>query len=138
MGILSSAIHEHWARARSSTFRTDFRYTPSSAFATLPWPQPGEAERAAIADAARRMIERRDELCLENEIGLTALYAFIRDGGFRDLAELHEELDVAVAAAYGWSAAAANDASRSNPALLELNKRILAGELPYAGPVSGQ
>lgn len=133
MGVLSSAIHEHWARARSSTFRTDFRYTPSSAFATLVWPEPDEGTRAAVADCARRMVERRDQICLEHEFGLTTLYGLVREGGYRDLATLHEELDTAVAAAYGWPSQMANDAGQSNPALLEMNREISDGGA-YAGP----
>jgi hypothetical protein len=46
--------------------------------------------------------------------------------------DLHRSLDRAVAAAYGWEPAVASDPAESNLRLLELNRRIAAGELDYA------
>lgn len=45
--------------------------------------------------------------------------------------ELHVALDEAVAAAYGWPASAAHDPAESNRRLLELNREIAAGRVPY-------
>ncbi|CAN5800042.1 hypothetical protein BH18ACT13_BH18ACT13_11960 [soil metagenome] len=42
IGVLSSLTHQEWARAQSSTLEDRFRYTPTSAFETFPWPQPDE------------------------------------------------------------------------------------------------
>ena len=44
---------------------------------------------------------------------------------------LHDALDEAVAAAYGWPASAAHDPADSNRRLLELNREIAAGRVPY-------
>jgi len=129
MGVLASTIHHEWARARSSTLRVDFRYTPTTAFETLPWPQPSDCE--PIAAAVRAMIARRSEICLERQIGLTQLYNEVDDGAYRDLKELHAALDEAVAAAYGWPASAARDPADSNRRLLELNREIAAGRVAY-------
>ena len=41
-------------------------------------------------------------------------------------------LGEAVAAAYGWPKSAAHDPAESNRRLLELNRRIAAGEIEYA------
>lgn len=134
MGILSSAIHEHWARAQSSTFRTDFRYTPSSTFATFPWPAPDDKARKRVAMRANALIARRDQICRDEGIGITTLYRLIREGAYRDLSDLHRDIDRAVAEAYGWPAAVASEASETNARLLELNRQIGATEVDYAGP----
>lgn len=126
MGVLSSGIHQEWARAQSSTLEDRFRYTPTSAFETFPWPQPSPEQREAIAEAARAMIGHRQEICLERQIGLTKLYNEVDEGAYRDLRELHGRLDEAVAAAYGWPKSAAHDATESNRRLLELNGAIAA------------
>ncbi|MGH3030193.1 MAG: DNA methyltransferase [Gaiellaceae bacterium] len=132
MGILSTRIHHEWARAQSSTLEDRFRYTPTSAFETFPWPQPTPEQRQVIAEAARAMIARRQEICLERQIGLTTLYNEVDDGAYQDLRQLHERLDEAVAAAYGWPKSAAHDRTESNRRLLELNRKIAAGEIEYA------
>ena len=129
MGVLTSYIHTAWAAVRSSTLEDRIRYTPSSAFETFPFPQPQDKE--PVADAARRVIARRSEICLEREIGLTRLYNEVDDGAYRDLKELHVALDEAVAAAYGWPVSAAHDPQESNRLLLELNREIAAGHVPY-------
>ena len=83
------------------------------------------AERGAAA-------ARRSEICLDRQIGLTRLYNEVDDGAYRDLRDLHDALDEAVAAAaYGWPASAAHDTHESNRLLLELNRAIAAGEIDY-------
>jgi len=131
IGVLASRIHGEWARAQSSTLRVDIRYTPTSAFETFPWPQPTAAQREAIGAAARAVIARRQEICAERQIGLTRLYNEVDDGAYVDLRRLHRQLDEAVADAYDWPASVARDPAESNRRLLELNRRIAAGELEY-------
>jgi hypothetical protein len=131
MGVLCSTIHHEWGRAQSSTLRLDFRYTPTSAFETFPWPVAVGDGRDEIALLTRRLIEMRSAICLEREIGLTRLYNEVDDGAYRPLYNLHRELDEAVAAAYGWPASAAHDPNESNRLLLELNRAIAAGEVEY-------
>ena|GEM_PF-4309891 len=53
------------------------------------------------------MIQRRQAVCSDREIGLTKLYNEVDDGAYADLRRLHEQLDLTVAAAYGWPASAA-------------------------------
>jgi hypothetical protein len=77
------------------------------------------------------VIGRRSEICLERRIGLTQLYNEVDDGAYRDLRELHVALDEAVATAYGWPASAAHDPQESNRRLLELNRAIAGGDVPY-------
>jgi len=134
MGVLITTMHHEWARAQSSTLEDRFRYTPTSAFETFPWPEPTDAQRERIAEASRALLTRRSEICLEREIGLTRLYNEVDDGAYRDLADLHRTLDEAVADAYGWPKGAAHDSAESNRRLLELNLDIAAGKTPYDGP----
>ena len=129
-GILESGPHTRWATDQSTTLETRPRYT-SLSFLGFPWPSADPTSRAAVSDVARRLYARRSEICLERQIGLTKLYNEIDDGAYRDLRELHEALDEAVAAAYGWPASAAHDPQESNRLLLELNRAIAAGEIDY-------
>lgn len=131
-GVLSSSIHDGWAKAQSSTMREDVRYTPSSAFETFPLPQPTAEQREHVAEIARRLDARRREICNEREIGLTTLYNQVDEGAWADLKKLHAELDEAVAAAYGWPKSAAHDVDESNRLLLELNQAIASGAVAYA------
>jgi hypothetical protein len=128
IGVLQSCLHTEWAKDQSTTLETRPRYTVSS-FATFPFPQASDKE--PVAESARRVIARRSEICLEQQIGLTQLYNEVDDGAYRDLRELHVALDEAVAAAYGWPASAAHDPQESNRLLLELNREIAAGRVPY-------
>lgn len=132
MGTLASSAHSAWAWSRSSTLKADIRYTPSSAFESFPWPHPvTDDQLERVADASRRVIARRQEICVENQFGLTALYNLVDDGAYTDLKQLHRELDEAVAAAYGWPRAVAQDADEIVRRLLAVNRAITAGEREY-------
>ena len=146
-GILHSRFHELWS-LRLCTWLgkgNDPRYTPSTTFETFPFP-PGlspdvpaadyaaDPRAAAIADAARRLVELRDrwlnppewvEWVDEPVPGypkrpvprdedatkalkkrtLTNLY----NARPQWLADAHAALDAAVAAAYGWAADISDD-----------------------------
>ncbi len=131
IGVLTSMAHSEWARARSSTLKGDIRYTPTTAFATFPWPQPNDAQREAIATASRAVYALRSELCRQRQIGLTKLYNQLDEGAFQDLRELHKSLDEAVAAAYGWPKSIAQNPEETNARLLALNLAIDAGDVEY-------
>lgn len=136
IGVLTSRIHTEWARSQSSTLKGDIRYTPTTAFMTFPWPSPTAAQRASIGEIAKRLYDFRDLISLERQIGLTTLYNQLDDGAFEDLRKLHDELDVAVAEAYGWPKSVAQDSLETNRRLLDLNRAIAAGETEYT-PFSG-
>jgi hypothetical protein len=131
IAVLASTIHTHWAAQQSSTLENRIRYTPTSAFEAFPWPQASGTLRDAVASAGRNVIARRSRICRERQVGLTALYNEVDEGAYSDLRELHEQLDEAVAAAYGWPVSAAHDPQDSNRRLLELNRAIAAGEVEY-------
>ncbi|MFH0962777.1 MAG: DNA methyltransferase, partial [Planctomycetota bacterium] len=61
-GVLHSRIHEVWARAQGTQLRereSGFRYTPTTCFETFPFPEPTEAQRDAIASAAKELNDLR-------------------------------------------------------------------------------
>jgi len=122
MGILLSRAHDAWAWAQSSTLETRLRYTPTSVFETFPWPRPTEAQRTAVASASKALYDRRSELCMEHDMGLTKLYNLMDEGAFQDLKTLHKQLDEAVAEAYGWPKSVAQDNAELVARLRELNR----------------
>ncbi len=64
MGVLTSRAHGAWAWARSSTFKQDLRYTPSTAFETFPWPPtPSPDQRESVAAAGRDVLAVRPTRC---------------------------------------------------------------------------
>lgn len=133
MGILLSRAHDAWAWEQSSTLKGDLRYTPTTVFATFPWPDPvTDDQRQAVATAASTLYARRSELCREHNMGLTALYNLMDDGGFTDLAALHKKLDIAVAAAYGWPASVAQNPTELVARLTTLNREIVEGGRTYS------
>ncbi len=132
LGVLSSTAHTAWAWARSSTLETRLRYTPTTAFATFPWPDPVDDDlRAVVRDAAKELVQLRLQHCAEGGFGLTRLYNVMDEGGYRDLADCHLRLDRAVAACYGWPAKIAEDRRELVARLARLNAEVAAGR-PYA------
>ncbi|MFF4879117.1 type IIL restriction-modification enzyme MmeI [Micromonospora sp. NPDC000668] len=128
MGILSSFTHGAWAWFQSSTVKDDLRYAPTSTFLTFPWPSPvTDDQRARVAEAGRRVIARRQEICAEQQFGLTRLYDLVDEGAYADLRKLHRELDEAVAACYGWPTAIAQDKDEIGRRLFALNVEIARG-----------
>lgn len=131
MGVLHSSIHERWARAQSSTLEDRLRYTPTTVFATFPWPAPNDAQRGRIGDIAKRLIELRDKLSIERNIGLTKLYNECDEGAHEELRRVHDELDRAVSDAYGWPTSVLADPAEITARLLALNTAIAAGDIDY-------
>ncbi|MGI8522656.1 MAG: DNA methyltransferase [Nocardioides sp.] len=133
MGILLSKVHDAWAWAQSSTLETRLRYTPSSVFETFPFPDPvTEEQRERVAEASRRLLARRTEICTTELLGLTKLYNAVDEGAWTDLKQLHRELDEAVVDCYGWPRASEQDATELVRLLTERNREITEGERPYA------
>ncbi len=127
IGVLTSSIHRVWAQSESSTLRIDLRYTPTSCFETFPWPQPGDDVRDEIGEIAKRLIERRQAICVENEIGLTDLYNQVDEGAWSEVSDLHQQLDEAVARAYGWKPGIGRDPLEIKARLAKLHANVIAG-----------
>ncbi|MGI5835679.1 MAG: class I SAM-dependent DNA methyltransferase [Chloroflexota bacterium] len=114
LGVLQSRIHERWSIRTCSWHGVgnDPTYNTSTCFETFPFPWPpgkepiGDPRVEAVAQAARELVERRDqwlnpegatEAALK-ERTLTNLYN--RQPEWLKLA--HRKLDEAVLDAYGW------------------------------------
>ena len=112
-GILQSRIHTTWAAAVGTQLESRPRYTPTTCFETFPFPEPTDEQRAAIAAAAAELHRLRENwLNPVDLLGNSPLTAAQRHQ--RTLTRLynqrpqwldnaHQQLDAAVAAAYGWS-----------------------------------
>ncbi len=100
---------------------------------TFPWPDPiSEAQHETVATASVALLARRSEICTAEGIGLTTLYNRLDEGAYTDLKALHRALDEAVAAAYGWPKAIAQDPDELVRRLAALNAQITTGTRPYA------
>jgi len=122
LGVLSSHIHISWSISSGGTLEDRPRYLKSSCFDAFPFPVANRSQRAEIAAIAEELdAHRKARLAAYPHLTLTALYnvlAAIRAGtpltpAERDthdagqvsiLRTLHDRLDAAVAAAYGWPA----------------------------------
>jgi len=128
-GILQSNAHWQWFVEKASTLKSDWRYTSHSVFDTFPFPQRPTAERAkAVADAGRSLHEyRRGEMGNSESLTLRDMYRTLEEPGSNPLRNLHDALDQAVLAAYGFDPDA--DILEQLLALnLEVAARIDAGE----------
>ena len=119
-GVLHSRFHEVWALAMGTQLESRPRYTPTTCFETFPFPEPDDAQRDAIAQAAAQLNEfRENKLNGDPDLTLTKLYnqrpAWLNNA--------HLALDAAVAAAYGWPV---------NLADAEILERLLALNLERA------
>jgi hypothetical protein len=101
-GILHSSYHRAYFEERCSKMRVDLRYTSRTVFDTYPWPQaPTDEAVGMVVDVVKRLVKLRDDR-LAAGISLEAQYKSLRDPGRNELRTLQEELDKAVAVAYGF------------------------------------
>jgi hypothetical protein len=124
LGVLSSRIHVQWSLRAGGWLGigNDPRYSKSKVFDPFPFPDPTPEQRARIAELAEELdAARKAALAEVPRLTMTELYNLrerIAAGeqlGGNDLAratgarafivhQLHEEIDRAVADAYGWPA----------------------------------
>jgi hypothetical protein len=120
LGVLSSRFHVAWALAAGGTLEDRPRYNKTRCFDPFPFPAASTAQRATIAAIAEELDAlRRQNLDAHAELTMTGLYNVLeklragtplteaeRDihdlGKISILLRLHQALDDAVAAAYGW------------------------------------
>ncbi len=124
LGFMSSRIHTEWALRAGGWLGVgnDPRYNNSKVFDPFPFPDPTPEQRTAIAELAEELDATRKLAIAETDkLTMTELYnlrAKLRSGVPLTDAEqrratkaragivdrLHEQLDQAVADAYGWGA----------------------------------
>lgn len=105
---LQSRLHEPWARLLSSSLEDRLRYSASDCFETFPFPQPDpRTVIPELEDIGHRLYDARAAYMIETQQGLTQTYNLLKDAACTDapileLRRLHEDMDRAVLAAYGW------------------------------------
>jgi hypothetical protein len=130
IGVLLSKVHQQWTFANCgligmANFDAGHVYVKSKCFDPFPFPDASPAQRATIAALAEELDETRKAALAETPgLTMTEIYNLRdlkRSGAALDLAtddrairaragivaKLHDDLDTAVAAAYGWPAALA-------------------------------
>jgi hypothetical protein len=104
--VLSSSMHQLWAITYGATMRADPAYTPSTVFETYPRPRP----RPTLEEIGRILETGRRSIMLRRGLSLTSLYNAVNDYSISDsddadiakIRTIHQDLDRAVAGAYGW------------------------------------
>jgi len=127
LGVLSSQMHVEWALAAGGRLGVgnDPRYNKSRCFEPFPFPSDDTGLTPALANRIRSLAEQLDahrkaRQAAHDSVTLTGLYnvldklrrgealspkdkALHEQGLVSVLKSLHDELDAAVLAAYGWS-----------------------------------
>lgn len=122
LGVLSSRIHSTWSLATGGTLEDRPSYSKSLVFDPFPFPDATPEQRAAIGELGEELDATRKAALAEHpRLTMTGLYNLIeklragatltaaeetdaRDGRARIVRHLHDQIDAAVAAAYGWPA----------------------------------
>ncbi|MHB1194778.1 MAG: class I SAM-dependent DNA methyltransferase [Longimicrobiales bacterium] len=120
LGVLSSAIHVTWALAAGGRLEDRPVYQKILCFDPFPFPDPSCQDRAIVAKIAERLHAHRAEaLARDAAVTMTGMYNVVdklrsgetltpKERKVHELAacgvlrDLHDELDAAVAACYGW------------------------------------
>jgi hypothetical protein len=119
LGILSSRIHVTFALAAGGTLEDRPRYNKSRCFDPFPFPLCSEAEKTPIRKLAEELDAHRKRVQAQHGLTLTGLYNVLEkiragekltdkekliheQGLVSVLKQLHDDLDAAVFAAYGW------------------------------------
>jgi len=125
LGVLSSRIHLVWIQATQALLEDRPTYVKSNSFEKFPFPLCGEKEKARIRELAEALDAHRKQVQAKHGVTLTGLYnvlekiragetltekeKFVHDRGLvSTLKSLHDDLDAAVSAAYGWPASLTN------------------------------
>lgn len=144
LGVLSARIHVAWALGVGGTLEDRPRYNKGVCFETFPFPAPNESQKDRIAQLAEQLDQhRKTQLDAHPKLTLTNMYNVLKkeragealtdkertihdQGLVGVLRELHDELDMAVADAYGWPADLSDEHILEN--LLALNIERAAEE----------
>ncbi|HZI20615.1 MAG TPA: DNA methyltransferase [Pyrinomonadaceae bacterium] len=125
LGVLSSRIHACWALSAGGRLGVgnDPRYTSKTTFSPFPFPDCDEQQKARVRELGEQLDAHRKRRQAEHPgLTLTEMYNVLEKlrageplsereratherGLVSVLRQLHDELDAAVADAYGWPAA---------------------------------
>ncbi len=119
-GIVSSLIHITWTLSQGGILGPTPRYNKTRCFETFPFPTPTDPQKATIRTLAERLdAHRKRQQAQHPKLTMTGMYNVLeklraaepldekekkihQNGLVGILKEIHDELDAAVAAAYGW------------------------------------
>jgi hypothetical protein len=121
LGCLSCRLHLVWALELGSLLEDRPTYSHSNCFLKFPFPLPTENQRIKICELAEDLDKHRKQAQTKHGLTLTSLYnaleklrensplnsddKLVNDRGLVSvLKQLHDDLDAAVSAAYGWPA----------------------------------
>jgi hypothetical protein len=125
LGVLSSRIHAAYALVAGGTLEDRPRYNKSRCFDPFPFPLCGDPEKERIRKLAEELDAHRKRVQARHGLTLTGLYNVLEKlragepltdkekvihekGLVSVLKQLHDDLDAAVFAAYGWPATLTN------------------------------
>ena len=121
LGVLSSKVHVFWALAAGGTLEDRPRYNKTRCFDPFPFPDASEVQKQTIREIAERLdAHRKRQQQLHPSLTLTEMYNVLEKlrgneeltvedyatyemGLVGILRQIHDELDEAAFAAYGWS-----------------------------------
>ncbi|MDO9579295.1 MAG: hypothetical protein Q7J06_01830, partial [Bacteroidales bacterium] len=124
-GVLSSRVHIVWSLAAGGTLEDRPRYNKSLCFETFPFPETTPEQQAQIRELTERLdAHRKRQQAQHPDLTITGMYNVLEklrggevlnakeqlinsQGLVSMLRELHDDLDRAVFAAYGWDDLAA-------------------------------
>lgn len=146
LSVLSSSIHVAWALTAGGRlgFGNDPRYKKSKCFDPFPFPDPTEAEKVRLRSLGEQLdAHRKAQQKAHPKLTLTGMYNVLEklrageriEGKDREtydqglvgiLRDLHDQIDAAVAEAYGWPADLSDDEILHR--LVDLNRERAAEE----------
>ncbi|MEG4290906.1 class I SAM-dependent DNA methyltransferase [Microcoleus sp. C2C3] len=137
LGVLSSRIHVTWALAAGGTLEDRPIYSKTTCFDRFPFPTPTDTQKQTIRELGERLDSHRKRVqATHPEVTITGMYNLLeklrqgeplddKDKAFNQkalvstLKQIHDELDAAVFAAYGWEPTLTDDQILEN--LVTLN-----------------
>jgi hypothetical protein len=146
ISVLSSRLHVTWSLAAGSWLGVgnDPVYAKSKCFDPFPFPDPTEAQKAHLRSLGEQLdAHRKAQQTAHPKLTLTAMYNVLEklrageriEGKDREiydqgligiLRDLHDQIDTAVAEAYGWPATLTDDEILHH--LVDLNRTRAAEE----------
>lgn len=137
LGVLSSRVHVTWSLAAGGTLEDRPIYSKTVCFDPFPFPDATDTQKQTIRELGERLDSHRKRVQTANpEVTITGMYnlleqlrkgeplndkekAFNQKALVSTLKQIHDELDTAVFAAYGWESTLTDDQILEN--LVTLN-----------------
>jgi len=144
LSVLSAKTHKVWSSNLGSTLEDRPRYLKTTCFDPFPFPDPTEDQKARLRSLGEQLdAHRKAQQKAHPKLTLTAMYNVLEklragdriEGKDREiydqglvgiLRDLHDQIDAAVAEAYGWPITLSDDEILHR--LVDLNRERVAEE----------